>query len=357
MWIRAVIIFFITITCSLFLTPQVRRLALRFHIIEKSDSRKVHKRVITCLGGVAIYLAFIIGLICGYFLIPKTLISSYLHYSAALISGGTIIFILGVYDDIKEANARTKISWQVIAAFVTISVFNIRITYFTLPVLGRVELGILSIPFTLMWVMGITNAINWIDGLDGLAAGVSSIACIALSIISWRGGGMICGFITIALLGSILGFLRYNFYPAKVFMGDGGSNFLGFILANVAIIGSLKSATLASLAVPILILGIPVFDTLFSVLRRIYLKRSPIMPDRDHLHFRLIKLGFSHQQSVLIIYLVSLILSICAILLSESSSLTSLSLVVLVVGFLGIIAWRAGLLSISFRGRKMKSRG
>jgi len=205
--------------------------------------------------------------------------------------------------------------------------------------------------------MGITNAINWIDGLDGLAAGVSSIACIALSIISWRGGGMICGFITIALLGSILGFLRYNFYPAKVFMGDGGSNFLGFILANVAIIGGLKSATLASLAVPILILGIPVFDTLFSVLRRICLRRSPIMPDRDHLHFRLIKLGFSHRQSVLIIYLVSLILSICAILLSESSSLTSLSLVVLVVGFLGIIAWRTGLLSISFRGKKMKSRG
>jgi len=349
MWLRIVITFFIAFICSLFLTPQTRRFALKFHIIEKSDSRKIHKRIITCLGGIAIYLSFIVSLLCTLFFLPSKLVSSYLHYFVALVSGGTIILILGVFDDIKGANARTKVGWQLIAAFVTSSIFGIRITYFTVPVLGRIELGMLSIPFTLMWVVGITNALNWIDGLDGLAAGTSSIACIALSIIAWRAGRLTSVVMLIALLGATLGFLRYNFYPAKVFMGDGGSNFLGFILANVSIMGSLKSAAILSLLVPILIFGVPIFDTLFSVGRRIYLKRSPIAPDKDHFHFRLLKLGLTHRQAVLIIYFISLILSVCAILLAQSSSLTSLSIVILIVGSLGIVSWRLGLLSASFR--------
>jgi len=354
MWLKVIIIFFIALICSLFLTPQTRRLALKFHIIEKSDSRRVHKRIITCLGGVAIYISLGVALICISFLLPKNLISSYLRYSVGLISGGTIILVLGVFDDIKGTNAKTKVSWQLIAAFVTSTIFGIKITHFSIPVLGNIELGILAIPFTLMWVIGITNAINWIDGLDGLAAGVSFIAGIALSIVAWRSGELISVFIMIALLGSILGFLRYNFYPAKVFMGDGGSNLLGFILANVAIMGSLKSAAILSLAVPILILGIPIFDTLFSVYRRICSKRSPITSDRDHLHFRLLKLGFTHRQSVLIIYLVSLILGACAIRSSQSFCLTSLSIIILIVGSLGVIAWRIGLLSVSFRKKNVE---
>lgn len=354
MWLKVIIIFFIAFICSLFLTPQTRRLALKFHVIEKSDSRKIHKRIITCLGGVGIYISFWVGLICISFLLPKNLISSYLRYSVALVSGGTIILILGVFDDIKGTNAKSKVGWQLIAAFVTSAIFGIKITYFTIPVLGKIELGILAIPFTLMWVIGLTNAINWIDGLDGLAAGVSFIACIALSIVAWRSGELISVFIMIALLGSILGFLKYNFYPAKVFMGDGGSNFLGFILANVAIMGGLKSAAILSLAVPILIFAVPIFDTLFSVFRRIYLKKSPITSDRDHLHFRLLKLGFTHRQSVLTIYLVSLILGTCAIILSQSPTLTSLSIVVLIVGFLGIVAWKIGLLSVSLRKKNVE---
>jgi len=149
-----------------------------------------------------------------------------------------------------------KVGLQVVAALVTSAIFGIKITYLILPTLGKIDFGILSVPITLIWVVGLTNALNWADGLDGLAAGITSIACLSLLIIGWRGGELVSAVIIIALLGATLGFLKYNFYPAKVFMGDTGSNFLGFVLANVAIMGSLKSAAVLSLMIPILTLSV-----------------------------------------------------------------------------------------------------
>lgn len=349
MWVKFVSVFCFAFVLSLFFTPLVRKMALKFHIIEKSNPRKKHKRVITCIGGLAIYIAFIIPLLCIFLFFSKRFSFLFPLRIIGLLIGATIILIMGLVDDIREIRGFTKVGWQVGAAIITSVFFDIKISYFILPVLGRVNLGILSIPFTILWVVGLTNAINWIDGLDGLAAGVSSIACVSFLVVSLREGDLITATLIVALMGAAVGFLKYNFYPAKVFMGDTGSNFLGFMLANIAIIGSLKSAAVLSLSIPIIILGVPIFDTLFSVWRRVRLKRSPIRPDSDHFHHRLLKLGLGHRQAVLIIYAISGILSLCAIILNRNPNLTSLAIVVFVIGVIGTFLWRLGFFSLSFR--------
>ena len=349
MWPRLLTVFTIALISSSFLTPPVRKLALKFGIVDKSNPRKSHKRVITCLGGVAIYAGFVISLVCASFVFLRNLDSSFFRNVVGLLSGATVILFLGLVDDTHGTTALVKVGLQVVAALVTSAIFGIKITYLILPVLGKIDFGVLSIPLTLIWVVGLTNALNWVDGLDGLAAGITSIACVSLLIIGWRGGELVSVIIIVALLGSTLGFLKYNFYPAKVFMGDTGSNFLGFVLANVAIMGSLKSAAALSLMIPILIMGVPIFDSLFSVWRRICLNKSPITPDRDHFHYRLVKLGLTHRQAVLVIYSISGVLSLCAIFLHRSPTLTSVAGVVLIIGLLAMAAWRLNLLSVTFK--------
>ena len=349
MWPRLLSVFAVALVCSMSLTPPVRKLALKFGIVDKSNPRKSHKRVITCLGGVAIYLGFVISLVCASIAFLRNLDPSFFRYLVGLLSGATVILVLGLIDDTRGTTAPVKVGLQVGAALVASAIFGIKITYLILPVLGKIDFGVLSIPITLIWVVGLTNALNWVDGLDGLAAGITSIACVSLLVIGWRGGELVSAVIVIALLGSTLGFLKYNFYPAKVFMGDTGSNFLGFVLANVAIMGSLKSAAALSLMIPILILGVPIFDSLFSVWRRLRLRRSPIKPDRDHFHYRLLKLGLTHRQAVLVICSISGVFSLCAIFLHRSPTLTSVAIVVFILGLLAIAGWRFNLLSVTFK--------
>ncbi len=349
MWIRLIVVLVIALVCSLLLTPLVRKVGLRFRIVERPNPRKTHKRAVTCLGGVAIYASFVASLLVASLILFKNPHSPFSYKLVGLLCGGSMILVLGLVDDIKGARAPVKVGWQVAAALVTSALFGIRITYIDVPFFGVIWLRTYSLPLTLLWVVGLTNALNWADGLDGLAAGISSIACVSLVVVSWRGGDLVSIVVLIALLGATLGFLKYNFYPAKVFMGDTGSNFLGFILANVAIMGGLKSAAALSLMVPILILGVPIFDTLFSVWRRVRLKRSPIRPDTDHFHFRLVKLGLNERQAVLVIYLISAVFGGCAVLLAQNPTLTSLAVVVFIVGLLTLAALKLGLLSVSFR--------
>jgi len=349
MWVKLIVVLLMALVCSLLLTPLVRKVGIRFRIIERPNPRKIHKRAVTCLGGVAIYTSFVASVLVASLILFKNPHSSFSYKLVGLLCGGSIILVLGLVDDIKGTRAPVKVGWQIAAALVTSAFFGIKITYVDVPFFGVIWLGTFSVPLTLLWVIGLTNAINWIDGLDGLAAGICSIACVSLLVVSWRGGNLLSVVVLIALLGATLGFLKYNFYPAKVFMGDTGSNFLGFILANVAIMGGLKSAAALSLMVPILILGIPIFDTLFSVWRRVRLKKSPIRPDTDHFHFRLVKLGLNHRQAVLVIYIISAVLGGCAVLLAQNPTLTSLAVVVFIVGLLVLAALRLGLLSVSFR--------
>lgn len=307
--------------------PLVILLARKIGAVDKPDARKVHNSTMPRLGGLAIFTAFIIP---ALFLVQVS--TAYM----GIIVGGTIVFLVGVLDDIYQLSPRVKLAGQCIAA-ATAMHFGILVHFLTNPFDGMMGLGYLSLPITFLWIVGITNAVNLIDGLDGLAAGVSGIAALTMGIVAYLQGQQMVFMLALLLLAAIAGFLPFNFYPARTFMGDGGSNFLGFVLACLAIMGLAKSAAVISLFIPIVILGIPIFDTFFAIIRRIYNKAPIFMPDKAHLHHRLMAMGFSHLSSVLIIYAISGFFGTSAVILSminnpRASLVLALLLLAVVVG-------------------------
>lgn len=215
--------------------------------------------------------------------------------------------------------------------------FDVRIDFITDPFGDFLYLEYLAAPATVFWIVGLTNTVNLIDGLDGLAAGVAVIASITIFLVALQQEVMVVALFTAALAGSALGFLRYNFNPARIFMGDTGSMFLGFILAGISVIGAVKCAATIALIVPILALGVPIMDTTFAIIRR-YRGGVPIFkPDKGHLHHRLLDLGFSQKQAVLLMYVISALLGLSAVVLNEVSGSMSIVIVVcvLLVVFLG----------------------
>ncbi len=310
-----------------FSTPLAIKVAYKLGAIDKPDQRKVHHQTMPRLGGLAIFLAFMI----------VTLIISWGNEAFyGILAGGLIVFLVGMLDDMYQLSPWIKLLGQCLAAVVAMY-FGVIVHFVTNPFDGLLALGYLSLPLTFLWIVGVTNAINLIDGLDGLAGGVSAIAAATMGIVSLLHGQTAVAITAFILVAAIAGFLPYNFHPARTFMGDGGSNFLGFVLACLAIMGTAKSAALISLFVPIVILGIPIFDTFFAIIRRIY-KRAPIfMPDKDHLHHRLMALGMSHRRSVLIIYGISAFFGGVAVTLSfitspKASLLLALLLLAIVIG-------------------------
>ncbi|MBP1762511.1 MAG: glycosyl transferase, family 4 [Firmicutes bacterium] len=289
-----------------FSAPLVIRLAYRLGAIDQPDKRKVHQTAMPRMGGLAIFLAFMLCVLLGV-----KVSGPYV----GIVIGAVIIFIVGILDDVYQLSARVKLAGQIVATAVAVY-FGVVIHFVSNPFDGMLALGYLSIPLTFLWIVGITNAINLIDGLDGLAAGVAGIAGITMGIVALMQGQMETALIAFTLVAAIMGFLPYNFHPARTFMGDCGSNFLGFILACLAVTGVAKSTALISLVIPIVILGIPIFDTFFAIFRRIYKKTPIFMPDKDHLHHRLLKMGYSHQTTVLIIYAISGFFALTAIVLS-----------------------------------------
>jgi len=289
--------------------PTVIRLSYKVGAVDRPDQRKVHAKSMPRMGGMAIFLSFILamlvmlrmGLVGGAFV--------------GVIYGSVVIFLVGLLDDIYQLQPKVKLLGQIVAAGIAIY-FGVAVHFVTNPFDGWLSLGYFAIPVTLLWIVGITNAINLIDGLDGLAGGVAAIAAITMGIVGIIKGQPFITLVTFTLLGSLLGFLPYNFHPARTFMGDSGSNFLGFVLSCLAIMGTAKSAALISLLLPVVILGIPIFDTFFAIIRRVYNKNPIFLPDKDHLHHRLMALGMSHRRSVLIIYGVSSLFSAVAITLT-----------------------------------------
>ena len=276
---------------SVSITPLVKKLAIAIGAIDKPDPRKVHQKIMPRLGGLAIYISFIIGFLALGLLNRETL---------PIIIGCTIIILTGILDDKFTLSAKVKLLGQIVAAIVVV-MNGVVIEYINLPFGGMLEFGIFSIPITILWIVGITNAVNLIDGLDGLAAGVSSIALITISGMAFLKGDYFTFSLGIILLGSTLGFLVHNFYPAKIFMGDTGALFLGYMISILSLLG-FKNVTMLSLVVPIIILGVPISDTFFAIIRR-FLNKSPISaPDKSHLHHCLLRSGFSHRQTVLLIY-------------------------------------------------------
>lgn len=309
MYTQTVIAFLVPLITVLIVTPYIMRLASKIGAIDKPNERKVHSKVMPRIGGLAIFL----GVVAGYF-------TGGLHHQnlTAITLGAFIVVIVGVLDDIRELSAKVKLVGQLLAA-ILVAVSGLTIDHLSIPFIGNFELGIWSYPLTILWIVGIMNAINLIDGLDGLSAGISAIVIATIAILAGINGKMLILMISVILLGSIIGFLFYNFYPAKIFMGDSGSLFLGYSISILSLLGLYKSVTLFSFLVPIIILGVPVFDTTFAIIRRIVNKKPILAPDKAHLHHRLLSLGLSHRNTVLAIYIFGILFSVSAILLSEAT--------------------------------------
>ena len=263
-----------------------------------------------------------------------------------ILIGATIITIIGVIDDVKHIPAKYKLLGQIIAALVVVY-SGVRIEFITNILnknTGIAELKQLSIPVTIFWIVGITNAVNLIDGLDGLAAGVSSIAALSLAYVANAHGQTDVMILLMILAGSILGFLPYNFNPAEIFMGDTGSLLVGFILATISIEGVIKTATTIAVAIPVLAMGVPIFDTAFAIIRRLVNKKPIMEADKGHLHHRLLAQGLSQKQTVLILYVISAILGGCAIFISDTDSVMAYIVIAVIVLSIFLGAYRMGLI-------------
>ena len=333
-YIASFAIAFIVAFCT---TPIVRKIAFKIGAIDiPKDERRMHNKPIPRLGGLAIIIGFMVA-------VAFTLVSRVLDKGAffedlkipGLLAGSMIIVIVGVFDDIRPLKAWVKLTFQIIAALIVV-LCGIRIEEISNPFapMGMTFLGILSIPVTVIWIVGITNAINLIDGLDGLAAGVASIASLSLLFISIFDQQTAFVFLTAALAGAALGFLPFNFNPAKIFMGDTGSTFLGFALSTISVMGLVKSYAAIAVAVPLLVLGLPIFDTAFAILRRLFNGKPIMQPDRGHLHHKLIDMGFTQKQTVIALYIVSAVLGICAVELAANGVLKAIILLASVAVFI-----------------------
>lgn len=341
------VMFCVALAASLAITPLVIKFAVKIGAMDvPKDNRRVHNTPIPLIGGLAIFVAFIVTILIFIPLSDQRQI-------IGLLIGGTFIVIVGLIDDIRPMRARVKLILQIIAAIILVY-FGVTIKFVTNPfdkIAGMSDIGWLSIPATIFWIVGVTNAFNLIDGLDGLAAGVASISCITLFIVSILNGRVTTALLTAALAGSILGFIPFNFNPAKIFMGDTGSQFLGFILAAISIQGAIKSAAAIAITVPILALGLPIYDTLMAIIRRSINKKPVMQPDREHLHHKLLDMGLSQRQAVLVMYVISGILGVSAIFATELSTVQSFLVLVSVLCIVVILSKEIGMI------KKRKSEG
>jgi UDP-GlcNAc:undecaprenyl-phosphate GlcNAc-1-phosphate transferase len=339
--IEYVISFVVAFIVAFSSTPIAKKIAFKVGAIDiPKDSRRMHKKPIALVGGLAIFCGFVFSVLFTVISSKVTgtnWLESY-RLIVGLLVGAAIVTFIGFIDDAKPLSAKTRLLFQTIAAISTVLISDVRIERVTNPFspVGVTELSwYISYPLTILWIMGITNAFNFIDGLDGLAAGVSTISSLSLFLVSMLTPtvGPFSAIMTAALTGATLGFLPFNFNPAKIFMGSTGAYFLGFTLATVSIEGMFKSYTAISIAIPILALGLPLFDTIFAILRRLIQGKSIMSADRGHLHHKLIDMGLSHKQSVLVLYLASAVLGLCAIVMADKGALSAIILLITVSVF------------------------
>lgn len=324
---------------SVLITPIIKKLAIKIGAVDQPNHRKVHQKIMPRLGGLAIYITFIIGFLI---LQPDS------PYAMAIILGSFVIIVTGVLDDLMELSAKVKLGGQLLAAGIVVFLGGVQVSFINLPFGGQIEFGVMSIPITILWIVGITNAINLIDGLDGLAAGVSSIALITISGMAMIMGDGFVVVMSSLVLFSTLGFLIYNFHPAKIFMGDTGALFLGYIIAVLSLLG-FKNITFISLIVPIIILGVPISDTFFAIIRRIVHKKPLSAPDKSHLHHCLLRSGFSHRQTVLIIYAIAAFFGIAAVIFSMATLWGSFLIIAVLLILIELLAETIGLVSKNHR--------
>lgn len=319
--VRLVIAILLSGAIAFFTTPFVKWMAYKVGAVDvPKDNRRMHDHPIPRLGGLAIAIAFILtSALCVP--LDKEL--------QGIMLGGIIILVLGVLDDSLTLPALPKFFVQIVAAIVVVA-HGVTIQRFTNPFAGdpyaSFDLGFLAAPITVIWIVMLTNAVNFIDGLDGLAVGVSGISALCILIIALLVSEEDVALIMAAVFGSCMGFIPYNKNPAQIFMGDTGSTFLGFILACMSIQGMFKMYAVISFAVPFLVLGIPIFDICFAVIRRLAKHQNPMVADREHLHHRLIDMGLSQKQTVAVAYTLTGVLGFAAVLLTQSGEMRTLIL-------------------------------
>jgi UDP-GlcNAc:undecaprenyl-phosphate GlcNAc-1-phosphate transferase len=294
---------------TLIVTPLVRQFALAHGYVHIPGQRDVHVKPVVRIGGVAIFAGVMAAI--G----TQAVGERFFGWGGTLISGGTagakilgvvgglaVIFLTGLFDDFRPLSPAWKVVGELVAASIVIAA-GLRIEYVGNPTGGGlIQLGLLSIPITLLYIVGFTNVINLIDGLDGLAAGVSAIAAMTLLVLAAQGNRLDAAALAAALIGACLAFLRFNFHPASIIMGDSGALFLGFTLSVISLMGVMKSTAAIALAVPLFIVGVPIFDTASAIIRRVIQRRPIQEADKGHIHHRLLGRGFDQTQTVLIIY-------------------------------------------------------
>lgn len=309
----------VALVVSFLASPIVKTFAYKVGAVDvPKDNRRMHHVPIPRLGGLAIFLGFIVSIL---------LFAEMTDQFRSILLGAVIIVVLGVVDDITPLPAKFKFLIQIAAALIP-ALNGVVIHVLSNPNLLSEnpywDMGALSIPITVLWIVAITNAVNLIDGLDGLAIGVSAISATTVLVISLLVSEVQVAVVMAALVGACVGFMPYNINPAKMFMGDTGATFLGYILACMSVEGLFKSWAIISFAVPFLILGLPIFDTAFAFIRRIAHGQSPMQADRSHIHHRLIDMGLNQKQAVATLYVISAILGLSAVVLTTSGELRAM---------------------------------
>lgn len=313
----------LALATSFLLMPLVIRLAERLNLVDKPGERKVHTTNIPRIGGVAVVAAFIL---------PVLLFAPMSPVMKGILSGAIIVAIVGLLDDILQLNAYAKFAGQAVAAGIGMAMSGLVINEIDVFGIFKLDLGYFAYPFTLVWIVGITNAINLMDGLDGLAAGIVAIALFFLGLIGFLTNQYLILFISATLFGALLGFLKYNSHPAQVFMGDVGSLFLGFLVAMLTLIGSVRSAAVMTLALPLTILALPILDTAWAFTRRILKGTNPFSPDKKHIHHRLMNMGLGHGLTVMFMYGVATLLGILGVFSVYQYEFRDISLFIVAAG-------------------------
>ncbi|MBD3306526.1 undecaprenyl/decaprenyl-phosphate alpha-N-acetylglucosaminyl 1-phosphate transferase [candidate division KSB3 bacterium] len=345
--------FLLSVVC----TPIIRRTCERRAVLDfPTLSRKIHTNPVPRLGGIAIYLAFFLPLF-AIFLIDgriSALFARRLDILLSLFFTSTLVFAIGVYDDIRGATVVQKFSVECLAAII-IYFLGFQSQLITIPFVGSGSLGVLGFPVTILWIVGVTNAINFIDGVDGLAGGVGLFSVSTMFILALFLQSTLTACFAAALAGGLLGFLLYNFAPASIFMGDSGSLFVGFTIAAISLYGSQKSSTVVVLLIPIVALGFPIVDTILAIIRRLGNGQSPFRADREHIHHRLLQMGLSSRQVALIVYVICILLGIIALLMTAvNNQVLTLLLIVLsamTIGGIKMLGYSTDVLQINALAR------
>jgi UDP-GlcNAc:undecaprenyl-phosphate GlcNAc-1-phosphate transferase len=313
--VSLILLFLAAFAVAAGLTPIVRRVSLRLGVVDHPERRKMHHLPVPLLGGLSIMLSFA-SIVTALVIFKPRLLGDDISMVRPLLVGGVLISLVGAYDDWRGIPVLHKFLFQLLAACILVT-SGIHARLFTNPLGEALDLGWIGVPITVLWIVGVTNAMNLIDGLDGLATGAGVIASLSLCSVAAATDQPAVAILSLILAGASFGFLPFNMYPAKIFLGDTGSMFLGFLLAGLGLAGSLKASTATILILPIVVLGVPLLDTLWAILRRTRSRVSPFKADRDHIHHRLVRVGLQHRHVVLVLYFVCAFLGLSAYLMVQ----------------------------------------